>query len=200
MMMAVDWMPLVSTVAGAAIAIGGTVVADHLRRRDSRHRYSYAERQRAYSEMVLALGAALEGLRTIATEKVPLDRRMAAASDAVGKAGVYVAREKLLMIAPAPVARAAEAAFGALIGIRDAVRAGANRGTKAFHDTYHPYEDLVWRLRMAVRADLDAPTLHTEDLRPSGDLSGRANCDVCNRPAAQRVSPPVSQQAAKRPV
>jgi hypothetical protein len=187
MMATMDWTPLVATIAGAAIAFSGTVAADHLRRRDSRHRYSYGERQRAYAEMVLALGAALEGLRTVAST-VPTQRRMEAADAAVSKAGVYIAREKILMTASPHVASTAEAAFEALIGVRDAVRSDARLRTREFHDPYHPYAERVWRLRMAIREDLDAPRLSAHDLS-RGDWSGLSTCDVCNpKPAAVEIS------------
>ena len=183
MMMAVDWIPLVSTVAGAAIAISGTVMADQLRRRDSRHRFSYAERQRAYSEMVLALGAALEGLRGIASADIPPEKLFGAASSAVSKAGLYVAREKILMTAAVTVAVAAESTFDALIAVRDAVRMGARLRTVEFHDAYHPYAEEMWHLRMAIRTDLDAPRLDADDLHRK-DASSRARCTVCNPPVA----------------
>lgn len=178
MMSVVDWTTLVSTAVGAAIAFSGTVVADHLRRRDSRHRYSYGERQRAYSEMVLALGAGLDRLRDVAQSERRHDKLTTATGKAVSEAGVYVAREKILMTAEPAVAQAAEDAFDGLIGVRDAVRSGAQLRTPAFHDAYHPYADKMWLLRKAIRADLKAPVLHPNDLGRS-QWSGRADCEVC---------------------
>jgi hypothetical protein len=179
MMMAVDWIPLVSTVAGAAIAISGTVMADQLRRRDNRHRYSYAERQRAYSEMVLALGAGLEGLRGVAAAEIPAEKLAGAASGALSKAGLYPAREKILMTASAKVALAAEMTFDTLIAIREAVLAGAATHSREFHDAYHPYSERMWQLRMAIRTDLGAPYLNPDDLHRK-DASSRERCTVCN--------------------
>jgi hypothetical protein len=179
MMMAVDLTTLIATVAGAVIAIAGTVMADMLRRRDSRHQYDFAERQRAYTEMVLALGAGLEGLRGVAGGDVPGDELFDAAAGALGAAGVYAAREKFLMSAGPHVAQAGESAFEKLVGIRDVVRKGAQRGTPAFHDAYHPYAEMMWRFRLAVREDLGAPKLRVGDLNRA-DWSGRADCGVCN--------------------
>jgi hypothetical protein len=181
-MACVDLTPLISTVAGAGIAISGTFVADLLRRRDSRHRYSYGERQRSYVEMVLALGGALEALRAVASADIPRERLYTATSAAVSKAGVYVAREKLLMAAAPKVAQAAESAFNLLIGVRDAVREGARLRTPAFHDAYHPYAEEMWRLRLAIREDLNAPGLAATDLDREA-WSGRATCALCNPPA-----------------
>jgi hypothetical protein len=168
MMMPVDWTPLLSTIAGAVIAFSGTVAADHLRRRDSRHRYSYGERQRAYTESVLALGAGMEALRAAGVAS-RADRRRDAADAALTAAGVYVARERLLMVAVTPVAEAAEAAFTALIRVRDAVRAGATTGSAEFHGAFHPFEDALWQLRERIRDDLGAPPLRLD----------RTRCEVC---------------------
>ncbi len=185
MMMAVDLIPLLSTVAGAVIAIGGTVIADIMRRRDGRHQYDFAERQRAYTEMVLSLGAGLEGLRGIASSNLTPEERVPAASAAVSKAGVYIAREKLLMTADPTVAQAGESAFEALIGIRQAVRSGAHYRDPEFHDAYHPFAEKMWRFRMSVREDLGAPKLRVGDINRA-DWDGRADCGVCN-PPDQRV-------------
>lgn len=168
MMMAVDWTPIVSTIAGAVIAFSGTVAADHLRRRDSRHRYSYAERQRANAESVLALGAGMEALRGAGAGS-RADRRRDAADAALTAAGVYAARERLLLVASAPVAKAGEAAFTALIRVRDAVRSGSATGSDEFHRAYHLFEDALWQLRERVRDDLGAPPLRLE----------REACETC---------------------
>jgi hypothetical protein len=170
-----DWTPLVSTVAGAAIAFGGTVVADQLRRRDSRHRYSYGERQRASMEMVLALGAALERLRAVGGTEARAGKLRFATSDAMTKSGVYTAREKLLMCATPSVARASEDAFAALVAVRDAVRDGAGPRTPVFHDAYHPYAEKMWDLRTAIRDDLGAPRIDWDAI----GRDDRTTCDVC---------------------
>jgi hypothetical protein len=188
MMTTVDWTPLISTVAGAAIAISGTVIADVLRRRDNRHRYSYGDRQRAYAEMVLALGAGLEALRNVDTATASPERLLVTSSAAISKAGVYVAREKVLMSGAPKVVEAAEAAFDALIGVRRAVRDGAALRSIEYHDAYHPYEERMWRLRLAIRDDLNVSSLSTHDL-DRADWSGRATCNVCTPPAPPIPAP-----------
>jgi hypothetical protein len=179
MMRRVDVTTLIATVSGALIAIAGTVMADMLRRRDNRHRYDFGERQRAYTAMLLALGDGLEGLRGVGLRDIPAEKLIRAAGDALSTAGLYVAREKFLMSAAPAVAEAGESAFDALIGVRDAVRGGAKTGTRPFHDAYHPYAEMMWRFRLAVRDDLGAPRLRIADLK-RGDWSGRTDCDVCN--------------------
>ncbi len=188
MMTTVDWTPLVATAAGAAIAFSGTVIADLLRRRDSRHRHWHSQRHQAYLEMMLALGSALEGLRGVAAADTPHAKMYDGASKAVSKAGVYVARERMLMTATWRVAQAAESAFDALIEVRNAVRRGARLRTAEFHDAYHPYAEQMWRLRVAIRDDLGAPRLRAIDLNRE-NWSGRATCTICNPAAAVAVAP-----------
>ena len=181
------WLPLLSTIAGAVIAFAGSVVADQLRRRDTRHRYTYVERQAAYSEMVLALGAGLEALRQVANAEVSAQRRDTQARSAVGQAGVYVAREKILMTASPGVVGASEAVFDGLIGIRDAVREGARRRSPEFHVAYHRYAERMWALRLAIRKDLHAEKFTAADLNRT-DWDGETSCDVCR--AVQATAEP----------
>ena len=198
-MSAVDWLPLVSTAAGAAIAFAGTVVADMLRRRDSRHRWDFGERRQAYSQLVLAIGAGLEGLRQVARLGPRGTARVDAASDAISAADVYVAREKVVMFGEPEVIRAAEQVFDRLIEVRDVVRAGADTNSPEYHDVYHPYAEAMWQLRLAVRHDLGASALSPSDVgRDSWE--GRDTCATCRArdtvpPQPTPASDPVRSRA-----
>lgn len=174
----VNWIPLVSTVFGAAIALGGTVLADFARGRDERGRDSTAARQQAYLDFVLALGAALQCLREVAATPAGSDDRSSSANDALTRANVYPTRERFLMIAPPAVIFAAQLAFDSLVDIRDAVRDGAMLRSTEFHRVYHPYAEKVWMLRLASRDDVGARALRPADLHRDG-WDDRANCDVC---------------------
>jgi hypothetical protein len=174
----VDWIALASTGFGAVIALGGTVMADHLRRRDEHDRDGLSLRRQSYLDFILALGAALQNLRDVARTEVEGEQRRAAGADALSAAGVYAARERFLMSAPAHIVRAAEAAFQALVVVRDAVRRGVMLNTREYHDVYHPYAEKVWLLRLAVRQDVGAGALGPADLsRDSWD--DRAHCENC---------------------
>src|SRR5262245_28971941 len=133
-----DWIPLVSTGFGAAIALGGTLMADLVRRRDERGREALDLRRQSYLDFILALGAALEGLRQVSRADLTGDARRDAGTEAMTEAGVYPARERFLMAAPAAIVRSGEDAFQALVVLRDRVRAGVVRDSIAYHDAYHP--------------------------------------------------------------
>lgn len=183
---AVDWIPLASTGFGAAIALGGTVMADLLRRRDERGRDGLSLRRQSYLDFILALGAALQNLRDVARSDATGEARRAAGTDAMSSANLYPARERFLMSAPPHIVRAAEAAFQALIVVRDAVRAGVVLHTSAYHDAYHPYAEKVWLLRLAIRRDVGAGGLNPADLsRDTWD--DRAHCDYCQTQLATAI-------------
>lgn len=177
-----DLIPLVSTAVGAAIALGGTVIADVVRGRDSRSRDNQAARKSAYLDLVIAHGVALQELREVANSTATDGERVAQINARMTKSGIYLAREKLFMAAPRWVLRPAESAFEQLIRVRDVVRAGATLNAAAYHDVYHPYSEKMWLLRNAIRSDLDASQLTPSDLARAtwdnreqcGDCAGRA--------------------------
>ena len=177
-MVGVDWAPLVTTALGAAIAFGGTAVAEGLRRRGDHGRDVLAVRRQAYLEFLLALGAGLQGLREVAATATTGEQRVDASDRALTDAGVYVARERFLMVASPAVVRAGEATFDGLIDVRDAVRAGARKSSPEFHVPYHPYSRAMWLLRGSIRADLGSARLSPGDAG-RGDWDDRGSCAVC---------------------
>ena len=143
-----------------------------------------AERQKSYAALMLALGASLEALRRVAGRDVPSEDLYAATNRALSKAGIDTAREKAMMTASPAVLGAAEAAFHALIGVRQAVRSGARLRTTEFHDAYHPYADTVWRLRLAIRHDLGGRKLTPADVNRT-EWDGRETCQLCSGAASR---------------
>jgi hypothetical protein len=180
----VDLIPLVSTAVGAAIALGGTVIADLARGRDTRSRDDLAARKAAYLEFSLALGTAVQKLREVAGSGLAGEERIAATNAGLAEAGIYPARERMLMSAPASVMGPAEATFDGLVAVRDAVRLNATTKSREYHDAYHPYEDQMWRLRNAIRVDLGAHTLSPSDLARD-TWENRDKCAVCAGVPAQ---------------
>ncbi len=61
-----DWMPLLSTLAGAAIGITATLLADRNRWRREEARHASEVRREVYTEFVSALKAAGEEIRAVA--------------------------------------------------------------------------------------------------------------------------------------
>jgi hypothetical protein len=190
-----QWLPLVSTGFGAAIALAGTMFADHVRRRDEHGRDSTANRRQTYLDLVLAMGAALQSLRDVAETDLRGPARFAAGTSAVSP--VYPARERFLMTAPPAVVRASETAFDHLIVVRDAVRSGIALRSPAWHDVYHPYSEKVWLLRLAMRRDVGTDRLRPADLGRGG-WDDRSHCDACTAATAAGTEMPTAGTA--RPV
>ncbi|MER6026980.1 hypothetical protein [Streptomyces sp. NPDC001851] len=61
-----DWMPLLSTLTGAAIGIAATLIADRNRWRREEARHALEIRREVYTEFVSALKAAGEEIRAVA--------------------------------------------------------------------------------------------------------------------------------------
>ncbi|NRQ36238.1 hypothetical protein HII36_31035 [Nonomuraea sp. NN258] len=174
-----DWLPLVSTVAGAVIALGGTMLADTLRRRDERGRGLRTDRRQSYLDYVLALDTAHGLLRGVAARGGEPAELRRAAGETIGQANLYKTRENHLVTAAPEVAQAGEVAFRKLIAIRDVVRSGAEPGTKEFHGAYHDFAEALWRLRMSVRVDLGSRALKPGELQQAS-WSERESCDLCD--------------------
>jgi len=174
----VDWVPVISTAVGAAVALSATLLSYVLRSRDERGRAHRADRQQSYLDFMLALDGAHARLREVAEPTrtaTDLDRDT---GRAVSDSKVYEARERLLMSASPAVVRAGERAFLSVIEMRDAVRKGAKRGTVEFHHTYHVLSEAKWRLRRTVRVDLDSKPLTLTDLDKTS-WDAREDCELC---------------------
>jgi hypothetical protein len=187
-MCTVDWIPLISTAVGAAVALIGTMLADTLRSRGEHHRDNRIDRRRSYLDFVLALEGAHSRLRDVADPKATFPDLRQETSRAMGEGRVYEAREKLLMSASPAVVTAGERALRGLGALRDTVAAGAKRRTPAYHDAYHEYAGTLWRLRMSIREDLGAPGLTPADLnKPSWD--SRQTCAFCQSTTSSSTTP-----------
>jgi len=175
-----DWLTVFATVAGGAAALLGTVLAHSLGSREQSRRENNTERRNSYLTYLVALDAAQARLRQLADpDDPPLDLEIQARR-AVGEAGVYEARERMLLVGSPAVMSAMERVHQRLADMRKAVRDGAKLYTGAYHDAYHPYAEALWHLRAEIRKDLGATPLTAGDLdKQSWD--SQANCDFCQR-------------------
>jgi hypothetical protein len=73
---------------------------------------------------------------------------------------------------------AGEAAFFALVTVRNVVRTGATLESPAYHAAYHPFADHVWRYRLADRAEFGGQPLTPGDVHRQ-DWSDSDRCAVC---------------------
>ena len=177
-----DLQPLIATGAGAVIALAGTLLADVGRDRRLRGRDIDLVQRETNVDFALALTAAHAGLREVGDSSARDAERRAAINRAVDEAGLYGARERLLMTATAPVVKAGETVFLRLIDIRDAIRDGAMTQSQEYHDAYHPFAEALWQFRMATRRDFHQPAFTPEKV-DRVSWSERESCSFCGRPA-----------------
>lgn len=173
-----DWSTLLATVAGGTAALLGTVLAHTLRSRDERRRASSIARRDSYVAYLVALDAGYGRLREIADPDDPPENLEVQTRRAAGEAGIYEARERLLLVGNPAVLGPAERVLQRLGAVRQAVRDGAKLHTAAFHDVYHPYAEALWQLRTAIRTDIGAASLAPGDVdKESWD--SQAACEFC---------------------
>lgn len=173
-----DWGTLVATVSGGTIALGGTVLAEQLRRRHEDGRGLGDRRRTVYMEFIAAAGTCHARLRRLAQDPDAEPDLDAASRAALSDAGVYEARERLFIDASTAVAGAGQKMFEHLRALRGAVAAGASHTSPAFHDAYHPYIAAVWQYRVAVRRELE-----DQELSPAvfgwDAWDGKDRCPLC---------------------
>lgn len=127
---------------------------------------------------MLALDAAHDGLRQVAERDMPAGKLLAEANRAVHDAGLYRAREQLLVTASKPLVTSGEMVFLRLIAVRDEVRRGARLKSREYHRAYHSYALALWSFRMALRVEFGHEPLTPDTLDRANwlDLERCADC------------------------
>ncbi|MFD0273684.1 hypothetical protein ACFVHB_07165 [Kitasatospora sp. NPDC127111] len=150
-----DWMPLLSTLAGAGIGIAATLTADRNRWRREETRYALAVRREAYTEYVSALKAAGEEIRAVALGDHRTDAaRDAAVREAFRSTGLYTASERLWLVGPTQVVSAGNEAFLSLRRLRDAYARGVAVGSAEDAPLIARRRTAMARMRGLMREDL----------------------------------------------
>ncbi|MEU7769847.1 hypothetical protein AB0C44_00800 [Micromonospora taraxaci] len=175
-----SWIPVASAGVGAAIALAGTVVSSVRSDRAQRSRDRELERLSTYVDFAVAIHDAHSALRDVARAVTNPKERAVAAAQTLQDSKVYGIRERLLMSATIEMAKASESVFFALIGIRDAVRAGTELSGAAYHDAYHVFADAIWKFRIAARQELSQRPIAPADLGRI-NWSEREECPVCGQ-------------------
>jgi hypothetical protein len=181
-MVPMDWVPLLSAIAGAAIALSGGLLAEIRRDRGQRERDRDREEWQTCVDFGLALDSAHSALRDVARGGDTGESNGSAANSAVHDAGVYSMRERMLMSASTELASAGERAFLRLVAVRNAVRDGATLQSAEYHRTYHAFAEGLWTYRTAVRTAFGRAPL-TPAAVDRATWSEVESCDRCT-PAA----------------
>ncbi|MFI6823263.1 hypothetical protein ACIBJE_20235 [Micromonospora sp. NPDC050187] len=183
-----EWIPVVGVVCGAVIALASALTVEAQHNRAQRRQHREAERVRYCLEFALALDSAHSGLREVAQDHDDPRDRLRPANRAVHRAGVFAARERLLVAGTVDLVKTGELAYDRLIAVRNAVRSGATLQSREYHQAYHAFAEAIWQLRMAARADLDQAVLEPADL-DRRSWSEREGCHRCLEPASREPDP-----------
>ncbi len=158
-----DWMPLLSTLAGAVIGITATLIADRSRWQREEARHALEVRREVYTEFVSALKAAGEEMRAVALgDHMSESVRDAAVREAVRGAGMYTASERLWLVGPPQVVAAGNEAFHSLRKIRDAYARGMTVGCAEERPLIAQRRAAMAQMRHLMREDLGVGPLEIE--------------------------------------
>lgn len=153
-----EWISPVSTLLGAGIGVGATLLADRIRwRRESEDRATTTRRQ-LYAEYT----AALSRVRTALHECARTTDGAARGSEEYAREvrdgflapGAYEIRHQLAIIAPSEVVEAARSAFIALRTTRDRILEGATADSAAYAEAEAANDATIAELRHVMRRDL----------------------------------------------
>jgi hypothetical protein len=158
-----DWMPLLSTLAGAVIGIAATLIADRSRWQREEARHALEVRREVYTEFVSALKAAGEEMRAVALgDHMSQSARDAAVREAVRGTGIYTASERLWLVGPPQVVAAGNEAFHSLRAIRDAYARGVAVDSAEAAPLTARRRAAMARMRHLMREDLGIGPLDIE--------------------------------------
>ncbi|WP_203706951.1 hypothetical protein [Asanoa iriomotensis] len=174
-----DWVPLLSAIAGAAIALSGSLLAEVRRDRGQRRRDRDQEEWQTCVDFGLALDSAHSALRDVAASGDAAAANRSAANSAVHDAGVFAIRERMLMSAGTDLATAGERAFLRVVQVRNVVREGATLQSAEYHGAYHAFAEALWSYRVAVRTAFGRSPL-TPAVVDRASWSEVESCDRCS--------------------
>ena len=109
---------------------------------------------------------------------MPAGKRLAEANRAVHDAGLYGAREQLIVAGSRQLVTSGEVAFLRLIAVRDEIRRGARLKSQDYHRAYHSYALALWSFRMALRVEFGHEPL-TPDTLDRANWSDLERCADC---------------------
>jgi hypothetical protein len=170
-----DLLPLLSTLAGAAIGIVATLVADRNRWKHEEVKETRRLRLEVYTQYTTTVKLLGETLRAVAEREHPSgDERGLALREAFRDSGIAIASERMWLVAPEPVVQASNGVFHCLRRIRDGYVEGSAVSSPEDRARWEARGRAAARMRTLMRADLGAGPL-TERHSP---LLGDYDTDV----------------------
>ena len=151
-----DWLPLISTLLGAFIGVGSTLVVDRVRWRRDQERQGRETRRTVYVEFLGALHTARESFWLLSRGVIPPGKSLEdAAREVLHISQVWITGERLLITAPQTVIDVVDIVTKELRRLRDVVGAGHTNESPEFHQAESTYVDALINLRATIRNDLD---------------------------------------------
>ncbi|MFJ2953864.1 hypothetical protein OG896_27445 [Streptomyces sp. NBC_00669] len=166
-----DWLPLLSTLAGAAIGIVTTLVADRSRWKREDDKEARRLRLDIYTQYTTTVKVLGETLRALARREHPSDdERARALREAFRESGIAIASERMWLIAPQPVVKASNSVFHCLRRICEGYVDGTAVSSPEDRARWEARGKAAARMRMLMREDLGVgPLAERHSTVPSDD-------------------------------
>ncbi|MFE5995228.1 hypothetical protein [Streptomyces sp. NPDC056453] len=152
-----NWGTLISTMLGAVIGVGSTLIADRARWSRELTQRAKETRRELYGQFLTALNESAESLWVVGlgdrrtSEHVRLDERLRAE---VHRTGLYSYREQVMILGTDNVVRGADQAVDRVREYRDCLINGHVVGSTEETAAMTAYKATIKQLRGAMRADL----------------------------------------------
>ncbi|MFI0965945.1 hypothetical protein ACH4S8_31800 [Streptomyces sp. NPDC021080] len=150
-----DWLPLLSTLAGAVIGIGSTLIADRNRWKREDAKEGLRLRLDVYTQYTTTVKVLGETLRALAQrEHASDDERALVLREAFRDSGMGIASERMWLTAPEPVVKASNGVFHCLRGICDGYIDGTAVSSPEDRARWEERGKAAARMRKLMREDL----------------------------------------------
>ena len=150
-----DWLPLLSTLAGAAIGIVATLIADRNRWKHEDDKEALRLRLDVYTQYTTTVKVLGETLRALARREHPSeDERALALREAFRDSGISIASERMWLIAPQPVVKASNSVFHCLRRICEGYVAGTAVSSAEDRARWEARGKAAATMRKLMREDL----------------------------------------------
>ncbi|MEU5690144.1 hypothetical protein DEJ48_39185 [Streptomyces venezuelae] len=135
-----DVLPLISTIVGAAIGIGSTLLADRTRwARDRRDRVELAQHQ-LRADFIAAVARSADIVWNVAHhDQPPTEDGNRGAQEAFREADLYTWRYRIALSSPSEIVAASETLLDALRHYRNTVAAGERKGSTQYSEARSTY-------------------------------------------------------------
>lgn len=150
------WLTLTSTLLGALIGVGSTLVVDRVKWRRDQDRQARETRREVYVEFLGALHTARESFWSLSRGIIPSGKGLEdAAREVLPESGLWMTGERLLITAPQNVIDVVDLVIKELRHLRDVVRTGYTEESPEYRQAESTYTDALVNLRTAIRNDMD---------------------------------------------